>query len=714
MTSEKGARVLVGRVMAAASVLLAAYGIATLIVIRRLDYLSEGVAMFTLFAVGFGALAWLAIPRQPRNRAVWVPAWAALFAGIGIAGWVTALLIAGLAGLDVSPTGSQRLSPSEVPLAVALGMELVNLGAVGGPFLMITLWLLLFPDGELSSRRWRGIAWAAVTTMIALTALLAWAAWPTSTIKYGTPTEEYAGIGVLIDPLFILMLAISGICAFSLVRRYRRSTGVTRQQYRWVLLGTGALYLQLMVINPEAWALLAGLLAVAISVVCYGVAVTKYRLYGIDVVISRTLVYGTLAAFIGAVYVLVVVGLGGMLGSGAGNLALAVAATALVAIAFEPMRRRAQRWANRLVYGKRATPYEVLSNLTRRLAGTEPTQGLLERMAQLMAEGTGAEQATVWLADEEERLEAAAGWPQMPKPGEAESMDQLFGAVCPVFHDDRLMGVLEVTKARGNPVTPTERHLIADLAGSAGLVLGNQRLNADLVARAAELQASRRRLVELQDTERRRLERDLHDGAQQEVVALKLKVGLAEHMARREGLDDLAEQLGELAAEAQAAVDDIRRLAKGIYPPLLESEDVAAAIKSQAATMPIPVDMVSEGIDRYPRDVESAMYFAALEAMANALKHGESSNVHITLSTSEEMLNLQVTDNGAGFDPEGPHEGTGLINIRDRVEALGGEVHLDSARGRGTTVTVRIPLDHGDFDYEEQSPESRIVVRGSA
>ncbi|HEX6299715.1 MAG TPA: ATP-binding protein [Acidimicrobiia bacterium] len=700
----------VGRAMAVAAILSAIYGVVTLVVIGRSDHLSRGGAMFVLFTVGFGALAWLAIPRQPDNNAVWVPAWAALLVGVSSAGWATAILIGDLAGLDVSSAGMQRLSPSEVPLGAAIGWELVNVGAVVGFFLMLTLWLLLFPDGELPSPRWRWISRGAVTTMLAVTALLVWVARPGSTIEYGTPSTEYTGIGSLVDPLYLLLLTFSGVCVGSLVARYRRSTGEDRRRYRWIGLGTAALYFAVFVVDESAWQLLAALLGVAISVVCYGVAVTRYRLYGIDLVISRTLVYGTLAAFIGAVYVLVVVGVGGMLSSEVGDLTLAVAATAVVAIAFEPVRRRAQRWANRLVYGKRATPYEVLSNLTRRLAGAEPAQGLLERMAQLTAEGTGAEQATVWLADPDERLEAAAGWPQMPKSGEAKSMDQLSGFTYPVLHDDQLVGVLEVIKGRSDPVTPTERRLIIDLAGSAGMVLGNQRLNTTLAARATELQESRRRLVDLQDSERRHLERDLHDGAQQQVVALKLKIGLARHVAMRQGAGGLADELGELAEEAQAAVDDIRRLAKGIYPPLLESENLAVAIKSQAASMPIPVDVLGEGIERYPRDVESAMYFAALEAMANAVKHAAPSHVHVTLGTSEEMLGLEVTDDGAGFDPEGPHEGTGLINIRDRVEALGGELDVHSTRGRGSTVSVRIPLGDVVSRDVEQSPESHLVV----
>lgn len=711
--SDQGAvwKVLFGRVVAGTAVLLAVYGVIALMVIGSSDHLTEGNAGHALFAVGFGGLAWLAIPRQPHNKAVWVPAWAALFSGMTTAGWATAVLIGDLTGLTVSPSAWGGLNPSLVPVAAAISYEFVLPGHVASLFLMLTLWLLLFPDGEFPSPRWRWVGWGAVTILTAFAALAVWAYRPGSTFRYGAGLEGFAGFSW--DFVWYPLLMFSGFSVGSLVLRYRRSLGDARQQYRWVGLGTFALYSVVWVpilLVDHQW--LVGTLALVISVACYGVAVTKHRLYDIDVVISRTLVYGTLAAFIGAVYVLVVVGVGGVLGSGTGNMALALTATALVAMAFEPVRRRAQRWANRLVYGKRATPYEVLSHLTRRLAATEPAQETLTRMVDLMAEGTGAEQATVWLADRDERLTAAAGWPQLPTPREAESTDQLSGAGSPVLHDGRLVGVLEVTKARDNPVTPTERRLIADLAGSAGLVLGNQRLNAALTARAAELRESRRRLVELHDKERRHLERDLHDGAQQEIVALKLKIGLAGHLARREGAEDLAEELGELAEEAQAAVDDIRRLAKGIYPPLLESEDLTAAIKSHAATMPIPVDVVSKGIDRYPRDIESVMYFAALEAMTNGVKHGASTRMEIRLSASEEILELEVTGDGVGFDPEGWHEGTGLTNIRDRAEALGGELHIDSARETGTTVSVRLSLDVGGSADEERSLTSHRVVGG--
>ncbi len=688
-------RVATGRVMAGAAVALAGYGAITLVAIGRWDHFPLGVAMFVVATLGFGALAWLAIPRQPVNRAVWVPAWAALFLGLGTAGWATAVVIGDLHGLDMSAAAWNDLTPAELPLAAVLSWEVVNLGAVGGMFLMLTLWLLLFPNGEMPSPRWRWVGWGTVAIMAALLAVLVWVARPSSTLPFAAEPDEYGGfVGFAGGALYGLLIVLAAACAVSLFLRHRRSTGEARQQYRWVGLGTAALFFAMLIAGQSPWKLLAATAGVTVGVACYAVAVTRYRLYDIDVVISRTLVYGTLAGFIGAVYVVVVVLVGEAVGAGAGNLGLAIAATALVAILFEPLRRRVQRWANRLVYGPRATPYEVLADLTRRLAGAEPTQGVLSRMARLMAESTGAEQAAVWLADGG-RLRAGAGFPQMPTSAEVASVEDLDAVVYPVTHDGKLVGALQVTRSREDPLTPTERGLLANLAGSAGLILGNQRLNEALEARAAELRASRRRLVEAQDTERRRLERDLHDGAQQQVVALKVQINLAEHLARRNGADGLGATLAELAAEAQAALEDIRALARGVYPPLLESEGLAAAIRSQAAATPIPVEVTTDGIGRYPKDLESAVYFAAVEAMANAVKHARPTRLHVDLSATDRALMLEITDDGTGFDPITTPFGAGLINVRDRIEALGGILRVASAPGAGTALTASIPLEEG-------------------
>lgn len=686
-----GQQISTGRTLAAAAVVLAAYGTVTLLVLGRADHFGEGFVMFVMFALGFGLLAWLAIPLQPDNRALWVPAWASFFAGLGAAGWATAVLLAAGSGLDTASATFNSYSPADLPVAAALAFDLVSLGAVAGFFPMLTLWLLLFPDGQFASQRWRRVAVVAIALMTAATVAMVWLGRPQSRLELGASPEDEPGVGTLAGILYVLLVLLAVVCAASLLQRYRKSTAEARQQLQWVGVGTAALFFAMFIIEPGGWQPVAASLGVVVAVASYGVAVTKYRLYGIDVVISRTLVFGTLALFIGGAYVGIVVVLGGLMGATSGDLALSIVATAAVAVAFEPVRRNAQRWANRIVYGRRATPYEVLSDLTRRLAGAEPAEGVLVRMAQLMAEGTGADQSTVWLADGAGDLIPGAAWPDAP---ETASAGVPTGATTPVYHDGELVGMLEVVKGRGNPVTPLEQRLLRDLAGSAGLILGNQRLNASLAARAKELQRSRRRLVELQDEERRRLERDLHDGAQQQVVALKLKIGLAEHVAKKQGAPELAVALRELAGEAQLAVDEIRTLAKGIYPPLLESEALPAAIRAHAALSAVPVELRS-GTDmtRYSKDVESAVYFAAIEAMGNAVKHGAASRIWVMLRASSDALELEVADDGMGLTPGVESEGLGLTNVRDRVEALDGEMALVPQPGGGAILTVRIPLD---------------------
>jgi len=700
-------KVWLGRAMAVTAISLAVYGAVTLVVLGRADAFPQGVAMFGVYAVGFGALAWLAIPRHPDNRAVWVPAWAAVFAGIGTAGWATTVLIADRAGLDVSASAWPGLAPADFPRAAAMSYEVVQLASIVAPLLMLTLWPLLFPEGRLRSPRWRWVAWAAVSTTTAAAALLIWIWRPASTVTFATQPEDLPGLGRLTLPLLSLAIVIMVISMASLVLRHRHSTGDTRHQYRWVGLGTVVLFASWLVLGAGRWQLLGGLAGAVIGVACYAVAVTKYHLYDIDVFVSRTLVYGMLAGFIAAVYVLVVVVVGGLLGSGTGNLVLALVAMALVAVTFEPARRRVQGWANRLVYGTRATPYEVLSRLTRRLAGTEPSEGILARMTRLVAEGTGATRSTVWLV-EGDHLAAAAGWPRLPQPATAGSMDALAGFAVPVTHDERLVGALQVIKERGNPVTPTEERLLTDLAGSAGLVLRNQRLNADLASRADEIQESLRRLVEVQDAERRRLERDLHDGAQQQVVALKLKIAFAGLLAKNDRADDLAGDLDGLAAEAQAALDEIRALAKGIYPPLLEAAGLTAALQAQADLFTVPVEITAGEIGHYSKDVESALYFAAVEAMTNATRHASPSQIDVALAIVDDTLGLVVSDDGAGFDPACTPEGTGLTSVRDRVEALGGVLRLISTPGAGTTVSVGIPLQR-----DAGSVEARPLVTES-
>jgi signal transduction histidine kinase len=258
-----------------------------------------------------------------------------------------------------------------------------------------------------------------------------------------------------------------------------------------------------------------------------------------------------------------------------------------------------------------------------------------------------------------------------------------------VRHQGGLLGALSVNKRRGESLTPIEEKLVDDLAHQAGLVLKNVGLSADLQARLDELRASRQRLVSAQDVERRRLERNLHDGAQQHLVALKVKLGLAEMLLTRDPAK-AAEALEQLKGDADDALETLRDLARGIYPPLLADKGLVVALESQARKATLLVRVEAEGVERYAQDVEATVYFCVLEALQNVQKYARASEV-VRLRDGEGTLAFEVEDDGAGFDAATVRKGAGLTNMNDRVDALGGRVEIRSRPGTGTCVAGALP-----------------------
>jgi signal transduction histidine kinase len=429
-----------------------------------------------------------------------------------------------------------------------------------------------------------------------------------------------------------------------------------------------------------------------------GIAILKYRLYDLDVVVKKTVVFGILAAFITLVYLGVVTGIGALVGS-RGDSALTFAAAAIMAVTFQPLRGRARRLADRIVYGTRATPYEVLSEFSDRMAGTYSTEDVLPRLAQILGEGTGATQAEVWLRVGSE-LHRAAAWPSTAGNGQLERL-AIVGDELPDFpitaealavrHQGEFLGALTVTKPPSEPLTPTETKLLSDLASQVGLVLRNVRLTSELQARLEELRASRQRLVAAQDEERRRLERNLHDGAQQQLVALGVQLGLAQKMASVDA-PQVAGLLDRLRAQVTDALDDLRDLARGIYPPLLADQGLAAAIGAQARKSALPIEVKANDVGRYPQEVEAAVYFCTLEALNNVAKYAVASQARIALIQRDGELTFEIVDDGRGFDPAVTGYGTGLQGMADRLDSIGGKLDVRSGPGEGTVVrgTVRL------------------------
>jgi signal transduction histidine kinase len=636
------------------------------------------VAILVMSSVG-ALLAW----RQPANRIGWLLLSIALFA-------IFVDLPRLYAGYGV------YIHPGLLPAA----LWAYWLNQVAWIILFTQLMVLLplvFPDGRLLSRRWMVVVGLAVIPVIAV---LAVSLDPTATAPLPNPMGVKAMRGVanaiIQGPLIVFFPAAALLAIASLVLRFRRGGERERQQLKWLMVAVSLLLVAFVVqsIFPalqQSPLLPLAAMALPLSI---GIAILRYRLYDIDLIINKALVYGGLAAVITAVYVLIVVIAGALIGSSQ-RFVLSLLATAVIALAFQPLRQRAQHFANRLVYGKRATPYEALSQFSEQLSETYSHEDILDRMARILGEGTGAEQAEVWVRAGH-RLVLASSSPKSAEPltplvmlnGALPNMQR--DTVVPVSHAGELLGALALNKKRGETMNTVEHKLVTDLAGQAGLVLKNAGLNQELLARLEDLRASRQRLVTAQDEERRRLERDLHDGAQQHLVALKIKLGLAEAVAQPE--TKVRTLITQLKQDADDALNTVRELARGIYPPLLASDGLEAALRSQLRRIPVPVDLQLDDVPRQAREVEGAVYFCCLEALQNVVKYAQANRVSLRLWTDGANLAFRVEDDGTGFDPVTVPHGSGLQNMRDRLEAIGGSLEVTSAPGQGTTIQGRVPV----------------------
>lgn len=647
-------------------------------------WFTEFDAFIVLYAWFFGAFVWMVAPYQPRNAVVWIMASSAIFASLVEFGGVLSLVVtdADMAIHLAEPS----LIPASLP-SPASGVVWATFWLwVPALLPLLTLGLLLFPDGRLPSREWRPVGYTAAVGIV-VTALGSF--W-----SYRPWNEGPAEQGPILFAGFAIVFVAAVLSAIALLGRFRRASGDSRQQIKWVLLGASGFIVVFLGFGfvlgggPNEQVLLVPVyLAEVVFLLSYGMAVGKYRLYDIDVVVNRALVFGLLAGFITLVYALIVVGLGRLIG-GEDGLALPIAATAVVAVAFEPVRQRAQRWANRVVFGRRASPYEVLSDLTKRLAVSEEGEGVLVRMANLLQDGTGAERATVWLTTGG-KMHPAASWPPTGSP--EGSLDLEDDHVFPVIHDGDLMGALEVVKPKGSVLTNQERSLVMDMAGSAGLILGYQRLNESLAQRAREVEASRSRLVGAQDEERRRLERELHEGAERQLAELENHIRSASQLAEQHEATELRGVLDSLALESRTAREELHSLAKGIYPSILVSEGLPAAIQGLVDGTPVEVEFSPNGVGRYPLEVEAVVYFDVSEAVTNAAKHARPP-ISIELNDLGGSIRFEVTDEGPGFDVDSIEHGSGLDNMQDRMDAVGGHLEIESTVGGPTRVSGEIPI----------------------
>jgi signal transduction histidine kinase len=655
--------------------------------------------------IGFALVGSVIALRQPNNAIGW------LFLFVGLVGWIPGVA-------DVYSRHSPVTGPTAIPGGIWFLWMAGWITTLIYPAGAAALILLLFPTGRFVPRWWRIVGWLGLaitailvcTTMLDTTIQVASSTSPTFHNPIGIPVVHDISNGPIGTAEYLGGLALLLAAGISPFFRLRRSTGDERQQLKWfayavsaTVVANVALVLVSLPGGGNAFNEVAFTLIIALG---FGVAlpgsaalaILKYRLYDIDVVISRTLVFGLLAAFITAVYLGVVVGVGALVGTGGrANVLLSLLATGVVALAIQPVRGRLQRFANRVAYGRRATPYEVLSSLSAGLADAFGGEELLTRMARVLAEGTGADTLRI-LVRVGDHLQQAAAWPEGAQMLEPLSVTgQILPSIpdadrtLPVRHQGELLGAISLAKRSGEALKPIEEQLLQDFAGQAGLVLRNAGLTADLQARLEDLRASRQRLVAAQDAERRRLERNLHDGAQQHLVALKVKVGLVQALARKD--PDKAEQiLSELAGNADEALETLRDLARGIYPPLLADQGLAAALQAQARKATIPVSIDADGISRYSQELEAAVYFCVLEALQNVQKYAGADHAVVRLREEDHTLSFDVEDNGHGFDTGSARQGSGLSNMSDRLDAMGGNLSVESRVGGGTHVAGVLPL----------------------
>lgn len=577
--------------------------------------------------------------------------------------------------------------------------------------------LLSVPDGRLGLRARR------VAASVAYAGGLAFGLWAWTGPGRMTGTAAVIGWAVVV---------VTGLPAAA--RRYRRSSGIDRQRLEVLASGVVAAFeVALVVLGLAAlvrwpaspWAVAVG----ATALVALGTAASTFpRLLGAsDRLLVRLLsVAGTSAAVL-AVYLLVVLGFGHTPGPGDRQvLGLSILAAAVVALGAAVFHERVLKFAQRVVYGDTPVPDDVVKTFGTRLTRAVTMEELLLQLTESLQRSmvlTGAEvytgsgdllercasvpdrgPAVVHLGQREQSVVARAGvsgnaWTSVWLPSVMVARDRVHVRVCPITYGGDLLGLVVVERPTTEPpFTQKEDLVLTELSRQVGLALHNVRLDSALQStldevrrQADELRASRSRIVAAADAERRRVERDLHDGAQQHLVALAVNVRLVRDQVAEDPVGAVA-ALDEIAAEVKATVQELRDLAHGIYPPLLIDNGLPEALRAVSARSPLEVRVRADGIGRFAPEVEAAVYFCCLEALQNSAKHAPDSHVEVRVWEEEGGLLFVVTDDGPGFDPHKARVGHGFINMSDRLGAIGGTVRWDSTPGSGSSIRGSVPL----------------------
>jgi signal transduction histidine kinase len=615
-------------------------------------------------------------------------------------------------------TGAVALTAARIPEQQHAARVLATLA---GPLVIAISFhfLIAQPDGRLARPGWRLVA----------------------ALGYASAVGTGIGLAVAGEPFplmaggLIWLLAV--LTALPVTRlRYLKAAGRDKERMQW--LGTGMLVaatvalisavLHLLVGWPESAAAVAASASVVVPLAVIGAEWPPLARHGGSALVHTLSAAGS-AAVVAVVYLVIVLGLGEAPGDNADRrlLGFSIVAAALAAIGYLPVRGRLVAFATRFVYGTREAPGESLrtfgSRMTRAVSMDELLLQLAESLRKTMrldcAEiytGAGdvlertvsvpdAGRKSIVLTDRERPVVARAGvsgsaWASVWLPALLDGREQAQLRVAPISHAGELLGLIVVERAaRADTFTDEDDRVLTELARQAGLAFHNSQLDSALQTtldalrkQADELRESRARIVASGDAERRRVERDLHDGAQQHLVALAINLRLARDIVA-EDPDGAGEMLGQLADDVQLTIKELRELAHGIYPPLLADNGLGDALRAAASRNPLKVLVtVADDVGRYPAEVEAAIYFSCLEALQNAAKHAQEATVELRLWTESGGLLFSVTDDGPGFDPAVARRGHGYVNMADRLGAIGGTVRWDSKPGHGAAVNGSVPL----------------------
>jgi signal transduction histidine kinase len=606
-----------------------------------------------LIAASFTAVGLYVVGRRPGNREGW------LFVATGVA---HAVMFAGRQyGLHAGP----------LPGASWAGW----LGVWPLPIVLVIagVTVMSFPSGRLPSRGWRPVV--GVLAAVGVTLAVVSALWP---VEYArtemvAPHPLHLAGGAAADafyrvarPVGYLLMQVTWVTC--VVVRLRRARGDEARQLRWFAYAV-TVSAAVMVLGLAAWGSpLPGVLTMPVVAVAAGAAILKYRLYDIDPVINKSLVFGAMAAIVTLGYAAVVTGIGRLV-DGHGTV-LSLGATAIVAVVFEPLRRRVQRLADRVVHGHRISPYETLARLSAQLSA--PTGGLLDGICTTVADGVGAREVVLYTGPPD-HLRAVSVWPASAQlPDRPRALAEL--TAVPVTHDGRFRGAITVRKAPGDALSGAEKRLIGDLAAQAGLVL--------------ELRASAQRLVAAGDAARRRLERDLHDGAQQRLVTVALELGAVVRLARESGGAEVAARAESVRTQLLEATAELREMARGLHPAVLTQDGLEAALGYLADRSAVPVRLAVAVERRLAPEVEATAYFVVSEGLTNAAKHAAAGLVTVRAELTAAGLVVEVADDGVGGAAVRP--GSGLEGLTDRLATLGARLTIDSGQS-GTRLATVIP-----------------------